>query len=431
VLAEMSKSRASVVVALVQVELEMGVAASVFWGSLIVIAGACAANDENGGDRGNAAGNAGSAGATVGDGGEPTGTAGSDAGGAGISGSHAGGDAGMSGGVQAGTLRVDVSYGGACGSEPERCLVRTFDEHGTLLGGFEDADCDGAPDGQCATLVSFEGGSRSEQDMNCDGTPETCSIEIVVTNDGTRPSPGEACAGVADCTTYLKDATGADMGYEIDDDCDGELDSCLYFTVEPGGIRRGGHDIGCDGTADASCTTITVDAASGFIREERDSDCNEEPEVVRCYLKDESGAETRAGDDRNCDGVLDSYCYTWTYDDAGRPIGLANDDDCDGTFDAACTTITYDEYENSRAETDLACDGATCTVSLGFVHATGLGIMVDAGCDGELDSNCEIWSLDDEGRPLRADHDHDCDGIPSVQPDFTGPCWMSWTYTHP
>jgi hypothetical protein len=429
----------SVVVALVQVELEMGIRASVFWGSLILLACACSGADENGGDRENAAGNTGSAGAAIADGGEPMATAGAGASGAGASGagasgastsgSHAGGDAGTSGGVAAGALRVDVSYGGACGSEAERCVVRTFDEDGTWIGGFEDADCDGLPDGQCATLVSFEGGSRSEHDMNCDGQPERCSMELVVTNGGMRPAPGEACAGVADCTTYLKDASGADLGYEIDDDCDGELDSCLHFTEEPRGTRRGGHDIGCDGTLDASCTSITLDASSGFVREELDSDCNQEPELVRCYLNDENGAETRAGDDSDCDGVLDSYCHTFTYDDGGRLIGLGNDDDCDGTFDGACTTITYDEYDNSRAETDLGCDGATCAVSLGFVHATGLGSMVDTGCNGELDSNCEIWSLDEEGRPLRADYDHDCDGIPSVPPDFTGSCWTSFAYT--
>jgi hypothetical protein len=141
----------------------------------------------------------------------------------------------------------------------------------------------------------------------------------------------------------------------------------------------------------------------------------------------EDGAQTNAGEDTDCNGTVDASCYTWTYDEGGRPITHALDDDCDGVFDSACTTIHYDEYGNAYQETDLDCDQAACTQSVHYGAASG-GQMLDSGCDGQPDSNCEIWSLD-EGRPLRFEQDHDCDETPSLPPESQAACWTTWTYT--
>jgi hypothetical protein len=322
-----------------------------------------------------------------------------------------------------------VTYGAACESDAQRCSTRTFDEDGTVIDAFEDADCDGVPDGGCTTFVEWQGGSRSELDMDCSGTPESCSIELVLANEDRRSAAGENCESAsAQCTTFLKDAAGADLGYEVDDHCDGALESCFYFTEEPKGTRHGGHDIGCDGTADSGCRTVTLDASTGYTLEEQDGDCNGQAESVRCFVSDEDGVSRNAGDDGDCDGTLDAYCRTWTYDEDGEPLSLGLDDDCDGTFDHGCTTFSYDAFGHVRAEADAACDQATCTtwVHYGFAASSH---AVDIGCDGEFDSNCEIWSLDDEGRPLRFDHDHDCDGTPSQAPDAASPCWTTWKYT--
>jgi hypothetical protein len=141
----------------------------------------------------------------------------------------------------------------------------------------------------------------------------------------------------------------------------------------------------------------------------------------------QEGAQRNAGDDGDCDGTVDAYCYTWTYDDGGRPIAHSRDDDCDGTSDSACSTFSYDEYGNAHQETDVTCDQALCTQWAQHGTASG-GQMLDTGCDGQLDSNCEVWSLD-EGRPLRLDYDHDCDETPSLPPDSDAACWTTWKYT--
>jgi hypothetical protein len=324
---------------------------------------------------------------------------------------------------------VEVTHGGACGSGAGRCSTRTFHEDGSLSAAFDDEDCDGAPDAQCSTFLGWEGGNRAEHDADCDGQPDTCSIQLVVTN-GQRPvaERGDNCAGEAQCTTYLKDPTGLDLGYEIDDNCDGTLEYCFFFADEPPGTRQGAYDIGCDGTADSGCIATTVDASTGYTREERDSDCNGQPESVRCFVQDADGNQTNAGEDRDCDGVLDQSCYSWSYDEQSRPLSYGHDADCDGAFDSACATFSYDAFGNSHQQTDVSCDRMTCTRWVHYRSAAG-GPMLDDGCDGVVESNCEIWNVDDEGRPLRFDYDHDCDGAPSLAPDATVACWTTWKYT--
>jgi hypothetical protein len=413
----------------------MSVRGSLLWGSMFAIATACGSNAGRGGaDRGGGGGQSGAgadlAGTTALDGGEPP----NDAGGPHVSGA-AGSSAQMAGAAgttapgEAATLIVEVTYGGACGTDADRCATHTFDEDGTLIRAFEDGDCDGAPDTQCSLFVTWEGGSRAEHDTDCNGKPDACSIQLIVDN-GDRPSTelGENCKGETQCTTYLKDEMGVDLGYEIDEDCDGTIEHCFEFREEPAGTRRGAYDMGCDGTADSGCMTTTVDASTGYTREERDSDCNGQPDSVRCFVNAANGVSTNAGEDRDCDGALDASCYTWTYDDQSRPISYGHDADCDGGFDAACATFSYDAFGNSQQETDVNCDRVTCTRWAHYRSATG-GPMLDAGCDGVVESNCEMWSLDDEGRPLRFDYDHDCDGAPSLAPDVTVACWTTWKYT--
>lgn len=406
----------------------MGVRGSWLWGSMValVTATACGSSAGRGGFNGNDASGQGGAGAVSSDPVDAGGPAMSGAAGASAS---SGGAAGGAASAGAATLRVEVAYGAACGKDADRCSTRTFHQDGSLSSAFDDGDCDGAPDAQCSAFVAWERGSRAEHDTDCNGTPDTCSIELIVVN-GERPATalGENCEGETQCTTYLKDAMGVDLGYEIDDKCDGTLEYCFYFREEPAGTRRGAYDIGCDGTADSGCMTITVDASTGYTREERDSDCDSQPESVRCFVHTEEGVEITAGEDRDCDGDLDASCYTWSYDEQSRPIGYGHDANCDGSFDTACVTFSYDEFGNSQQETDVNCDHLTCTRSVHYRSTTG-GPMLDTGCDGVLDSNCEIWSVDDEGRPLRFDHDHDCDGTPSLAPDVTLACWTTWKYT--
>src|SRR5687768_1688969 len=186
----------------------MGVAKSCFWGSIVAILAACGGGAADGGETDDAGGNGGSSagsGASD-DGGAPASGAGGDSGASGGSSGASGGDPGASGGSSGANgegsgaaLRVDATYGAACGSEAARCSTRTYDENGNLIAAFEDGDCDGMPDTLCTMVVAWDGGSRHEQDTDCNGKPDTCSINVDLTKDDMRPAVGETCEGEAQC----------------------------------------------------------------------------------------------------------------------------------------------------------------------------------------------------------------------------------------
>jgi len=185
-----------------------------------------------------------------------------------------------------------------------------------------DWDCDGTND--TCTTFDDRGGILSSDD-GCDGVPEYCYSQTYDARGNVLTTRrDEGCDGVLDsclladgspsncslCNAYTYDAHGNVLTKRTDFDCDGTEETCHTFMYEGSNMTRHEVDEMCDGMLD-SCEAYTHDANGGVLT-----------------------------NDSNCDGVTDS-CELHTYDARGALMATQSDDDCDGTPDGSCVSYSY------------------------------------------------------------------------------------------
>ena len=136
------------------------------------------------------------------------------------------------------------------------------------------------------------------------------------------------------------------------------------------------------------------------------------------------------GYDPDCDGVLDTYCFTWTYDENGEMVTEIRDENCDGigekcwqtafqdviVFPSLVGNTCYDSFEilhDVRVSlNDVGCDQTIDSCVLGAVISDGTWDEVMNTCRGEIGDFCWLFSISTDGHVLDFSTDDTCDGVP-------------------
>jgi MYXO-CTERM domain-containing protein len=203
---------------------------------------------------------------------------------------------------------------------------------------------------------------------------------------GNPTLPYDACvmpmwhvADDSDCDDSNSDVNPAatEVCNGTDDDCNGETDEDSAADASTWYA-----DIDADGYGDATTSSVSCEAASGYIAD--DTDCDDSSGAVN------PGATEYCNDiDDNCDGFTDE-------DSAADADTWYADSDTDGYGDASSTAVSC------STPTGYIADDQDCDDTDDAVHpsATEMCNGIDDNCDGDVDeddsADSVTWYVDDD-----------------------------------
>jgi hypothetical protein len=224
------------------------------------------------------------------------------------------------------------------------------DASGDFYPGAPETDCTDPNDYNCDGSVAY---------VDADGDLWAACAECDDSNPAVNPGATEVCNG-------------------IDDDCDGVIDPDSATDAATWYADTDG-----DGYGDATASTASCSAPSGFVAD--DTDCDDTDSAVS-----PAGIEWCNGTDDDCDGVVDpstsADAATWYADADGDTYG-----------DAAVSVDACDVPAGFVAD-DTDCDDSVKTT---FPGATEFCNGVDDDCDGVIDPDSAwdalTWYADTDG----------------------------------
>ncbi|MFT5679243.1 MAG: hypothetical protein ACI8RZ_000147 [Myxococcota bacterium] len=256
----------------------------------------------------------------------------------------------------------------------------------------DDTDCDDTDP------TAYPGGEEvcDEADNDCDGDTDegvttTYYEDIDADGYGVSDTTTESCdlptgyaevAGDCDDAVAAVNPGAAEVCDEIDNDCDGEIDTdaedFATFYADTDG----------DGFGDAGDTTDACEAPSGTVTD--DTDCDDGDSAIN-----PDAAEVCDGADNDCDGDIDD-------DDASLDTSTTDtfytDDDGDGFGDAGAPVLTC-EAPSGTVTDDTDCDDTDASIN---PDADEICSGVDDDCDGVTDdlgpADISAGSLSGEAR---------------------------------
>ena len=257
------------------------------------------------------------------------------------------------------------------------CTISYFDSDGHKILTQNDNDCDGeALEGPSAEYHKYDNGRLTAiyKDKDGDCMPEHIERKVYdAAGHMVEEFTDLNCDGQADetCLFYEYDTSGQ-VSRSWGSACDGRIGGCMYYRYdEHGNLVYEEYDAGCEGDAPPPEDVImTMD-------------------YTLCYIFEyEEDSLVHTADDENCDGLGESKCAYFEYDQAGNNTKYTGDKRCDGT-EVVKSFMTYDD------------EGRILTW------------QADTDMDGEVD-DCKTYSYEDSGKVRIEGVDYQCDGTGSA-----------------